>query len=363
MKPQPKRFGNTPPTMPVTLKDIAKKVGRSVTTVSRALHGYDDVSEQTRAEVLRVAKELGYTPNILAQRLQKQHTDTLGLILPTFGPRFSDPFFSEYLAGVGNKAAKLGYDLLVSTRAPGEEEMRVYENMVQSYRVDGLIIVRTRQNDARIQYLCEHGFPFAAFGRTGIACDYTYVDEDGEHGMRLMAHHLADLGHKKIAFIAAPDELMFAQHRLAGFRQGLEERGIDLPPERIVTGDLTQRDGFTKATQLLEQPNPPTAIAACNDLMALGAISAAQKKGLRVGVDIAITGFDNTPLAEHSHPPLTTIHQPIYQIGDMVCEMLIEQIRAESPQTHQVILEPSLVIRESCGGKIPPSQPDQNYRR
>lgn len=337
--------------MSITLKDLAEKVGKSVTTVSRALHGYDDVSPETKELVRRTAEEMGYIPNIMAQRLQKQRTDTLGFILPTFGPRFSDPFFSEFLAGIGNKAAKLGYDLLVATQAPGEQELAVYRRNVQSYRVDGFIIVRTRRQDPRIEYLCESKFPFVAFGRTESPCVYPWVDEDGEYGMRLLAHHLADLGHTSIAFIAAPDHLMFAHTRLKGFREGLIERGIHLDPTMVITGDLTQRDGFKQANQLLERVNSPTAIAACNDLMALGAVSAAQKKGLNVGKDIAITGFDNIPLAEHSHPPLTTIHQPIYQIGDMVSEMLIKCIQGDVLESSSVILEPTLVIRETCGGK------------
>jgi LacI family transcriptional regulator len=336
--------------MPVTLKDIAKKVGRSVTTVSRALHDYDDVSPETKQMVQQAALEMGYTPNIMAQRLQKQHSDTIGFILPTFGPRFSDPFFSEFLAGIGNRAAKLGYDLLVSTRPPGEEELDTYRRKVHSNLVDGFIIVRTRSQDARIEYLCKEDFPFVAFGRTENGCDFPYVDEDSELGMRLIAQHLADLGHREIAFIAAPDELMFAHFRLKGFMDGLSEKGIQPDQKHIVTGDLTQRDGFKQANQLLDLPNPPSAIAAGNDLMALGAISAAQKRGLVVGRDIAITGFDNTPLAEHSHPPLTTIHQPIYKIGDMVCDMLIALIQGETPQERNVLMEPTLVIRESCGG-------------
>lgn len=337
--------------MPITLRDLAEKVGKSVTTVSRALHDYDDVSPETKKLVRRTAEEMGYIPNIMAQRLQKQRTDTLGFILPTFGPRFSDPFFSEFLAGIGNKAAKLGYDLLVATQAPGEQELAVYRRNVQSYRVDGFIIVRTRRQDSRIEYLCENNFPFVAFGRTESPCVYPWVDEDGEYGMRLLAYHLADLGHKSIAFIAAPDHLMFAHARLKGFREGLIEKGIHLDPTMVIAGDLTQRDGFKQATQLLERINPPTAIAACNDLMALGAVSAAQKKGLIVGKDIAITGFDNIPLAEHSHPPLTTIHQPIYQIGDMLSEMLIKCVKGEVLESKSVILEPTLVIRETCGGK------------
>ncbi len=130
--------------MPVTIKDIARRVGKSITTVSRALNDYDDVSPQTKAEVRRVAAELGYSANKQALSLQKRRSDTLGLVLPTFGPRFSDPFFSEFIAGVGNAAAERNFDLLVSTRPPGVEEDAAYRAIVQSRRVDGFILVRVR---------------------------------------------------------------------------------------------------------------------------------------------------------------------------------------------------------------------------
>jgi LacI family transcriptional regulator len=335
--------------MPSTLKDIANRVGKSVTTVSRALAGYDDVSPETKAEVRRVADELGYTPNITAQRLQKQRTDTIGFILPTFGPRFSDPFFSEFLAGIGNKAANEGYDLLVSTRPPGEQELETYRKIVRSYRVDGFILVRTRRLDSRVEYLSNENFPFVAFGRTEKTNNYLYIDEDSEYGMYMVANHLADLGHKKIAFIAAPDNFTFAHHRLNGFKKGLSERGLSPDELIITTGDLTQRGGYAQATNILERPDIPTAIAACNDLMAFGAISAAQKRGLIVGKDIAITGFDDIPLAEHCHPPLTTVKQPIYQIGEKACEMLIQKIRGEALDQKQILFKPDLVIRQSSG--------------
>ena len=150
--------------MPATLKDIAEKVGKSVTTVSRALHDYDDVSLDTKERVRLVADDLGYSPHTYAQRLQKQRSDTIGFVIPIFGPRFSDPFFSEFLAGVGNNAAQLGYDLLVATQPVGEEEQNVYRKMLEGGRVDGFIIVRTRCEDSRIQYLINKEAPFIAFG-------------------------------------------------------------------------------------------------------------------------------------------------------------------------------------------------------
>jgi len=333
--------------MAVTLKDIATHVGKSVTTVSRALAGYDDVSPATREHVRQVALELGYEPNITARQLQKQRTDTLALILPTYGPRFSDPFFSEFLTGVGNEAARQGFDLLVSTQAPGEVEKNAYLRSIRSRRVDGFIIVRTRRQDARIDMLREHNYPFAAFGRIEDGNGFPLVDEDSETGMQLVVEHLIERGHTRLACIAAPSDLMLAHYRLKGFVNALDVYGLPVDNALVVEGDLTQRSGREAAGQLLDMLQPPTAIAACNDLMALGAMSAAQERGLIVGKDVSITGFDDIPLAEHAHPPLTTIHQPIYRIGSMVCQMLVKVVKGEQIAEQQVVLQPSLVVRQS----------------
>jgi len=335
--------------MVVTLKDISKATGKSITTVSRALNDYDDVSAETKALVARVAKELGYTPNTWAQRLQKQHTETIGLIIPTFGPRFSDPFFSELLAGIGNRAAQFGYDMLVSTRAPGEEEKTAYLAAINGRRVDGFVLVRTRREDARIALLQESQFPFVAFGRVEEKLDFPFVDEDGTYGMKLVTRHLVELGHTRIACLAPPPELMFAHYRLQGFKVGLAEAGLQADDSLILTGDLTQRGGYEQASKLLDLPSPPTAIAACNDLMAFGAMSAAQDRGLVVGKDIAITGFDDIPMSEYAHPSLTTLHQPLYEIGGMVCEMLIQLILGEQLDEKYILLKPELMVRQSSG--------------
>lgn len=335
--------------MAVTIKDIAKRVGLSVTTVSRALNDFDDVNAETKDLIRRTAAEMGYVPNSLAQRFQKRKTDTIGLILPTFGPRFSDPFFSELLAGIGNKAADQGYDLLVSTRAPGDEELLAYRQTVQGNRVDGLVVVRTRKEDERIEYLRSVKFPFVAFGRTEGELDFPFVDENGTSGLRLVADHLVNLGHRRIACIASPPDLMFSQYRLEGLHSRLQELNFPLDPTLIRVGDLTQRSGHEHAMDLLDLPNPPTAIIAFNDLMAFGAMSAAQKRGLVVGSDVSITGFDNIPMADHSHPPLTTVDQPIYQIGSMVCEMLVHLIQGESVEGEHILLNPELLVRQSSG--------------
>jgi DNA-binding LacI/PurR family transcriptional regulator len=336
--------------MPVTLQDIADRLGVSVATVSRALAGYSDIAVGTRARVLQAAEDMGYRPNISARRLQQQRTETLGFVIPTHGPRFSDPFFSELLAGIGNEAAEQEYDLLVSTRASGAEELKTYKRMVMEQRVDGMLVVRTRRKDARISYLLKEHFPFVAFGRSDLETNFPYLDVDSKHGLRQIVQHLIDGGHRRIAYISAPTDLMFASHRLAGYKETLATNGIPFDQSLLIEGELTERSGYAAARQLLGDNPRPSAIVACNDLMALGSISAARKLGLTVGRDVAVTGFDDVPLAAHAHPPLTTVRQPIYEIGRRICRMLIRLLEGEPLEQQQVLLEPELIIRASSTG-------------
>ena len=336
--------------MPVTLQDIATKLGVSVATVSRALAGYSGVAPITRQRVLQAAREMGYHPNVIARRLQKQRTDTIGFIIPTFGPRFSDPYFSELLASIGNAAGEQDYDVLVSTCSPDTPaEAQAYERFVQGRRVDGTLVVRTREHDARIAYLLEQQFPFVAFGRSRTEGGFCYVDVDGTAGIREATQHLINLGHHRIAIILPPENLMFAHYRRLGFEEAMSEAGLSIEQTLVKHGDLTERSGYEVGRAFLTRDDPPSAIVACNDLMALGVISAAQGLGLTVGRDVAVTGFDDVSLAAHSHPPLTTVRQPVYEIGQRICEMLIHLLQGETLEERHVILQPQLIVRESCG--------------
>lgn len=336
--------------MPVNLKDIAQRVGVSVTTVSRALGGYDDVAEATRQKILRAAEELGYYPSVTARQLRKRRTDTVGFVIPTFGPRFSDPFFSELLAGIGNEAARHHFDLLVCTRPPDSpEEEEAYRRLVDGRRVDGVLVVRTRVDDPRLAFLKQRNFPFVAFGRSHTDEHLPYLDVDGRCGLYQAVRHLIDLGHRRIAYISAPLNLTFALHRLEGYRDALQEGGLEYNEELVLVGHLTEEDGYQAAHRLLALDRPPTAIAVANDLMALGALRAAHERGLAVGRDVAITGFDDIPLSAHANPPLTTVRQPIYEIGRRICQMLIQIISGEPLENYHVILEPTLIVRQSSG--------------
>ncbi len=263
---------------PATLKSIAKATGFSVTTVSRALGGYDDVNAETRRIILEEAQQQGYRPNLQARLLQGQRSQTVGLILPTSGSRFTDPFFSEFVAGVGNRSATAGFDLLLSTHNPAHNEnvVEIYRHMVTGRRVDGLVLARIRHDDSRIRYLQEARMPFVVFGRTNNNHNYAYIDVDGVAGQRTLTEHFIDLGHRRIAYIAPPKNLTFSQYRIEGFSAAMESRGIPVDEELVVAGTLTESSGWRRAQELLELPAPPTTIMTGNDVMAFGVMRAIQ---------------------------------------------------------------------------------------
>ncbi len=332
-----------------TLKSIAEATGFSVTTVSRALGGFDDVSTETRRAILAEAERQGYMPNPHARALRGQRAQAVGLIMPTYGPRFSDPFFSEFIAGVGNQATSAGFDLLLSTHAPGPGELETYRRLVAGRRVGGLILVRTRADDPRINYLATTRMPFVVFGRTISPYPIISIDVDGVAGQTVLTQHFIDLGHRRIAYIVAPQNLMFARYRLQGYTETLERNHLALDPRLIVEGDLTERGGKQAVELLLKLPDPPTAIMTGNDLMAFGVMGSIQEHGLRVGEDIAVGGFDDIPSAEAIHPGLTTIRQPIYGIAEQLTDMLLGLIAGKEPAERSVLLAPELVIRASSG--------------
>ncbi len=331
----------------VTLKTISQVTGYSVTTVSRALTNYDDVAPETREKIHEAARKLGYYPNITARQLKKQRTDTIGLILPTYGPRLNDPYFSELIAGIGDELVDFNYDLLLSTRSPGSEELAAYRYMVEGKRVDGLIVVRTRKQDERIKYLNETQLPFVAFGRSDLEFDFPYIDEDGEAGFTQLTEYILSLGHQKIAFISAPMELIFANYRLQGYCKAMQNAGVTINPDYIIEGDLTRRGGENAARKLLSMPDRPTAIIAANDLMAMSVISVAREFGLVVGKDISIAGFDDVLPADIFS--LTTLRQPIYDIGRLLSSMLFRFINQEPVEERHLLLKPKIIIRNSTG--------------
>lgn len=337
--------------MVTTIRDVARRLNLSITQVSRALDGYDDVAEETRRLVINTAHEMGYVPNQAARQLRRRRSDTIGYILPADAPRFSDPFFAEFIAGLGDEAVDHGYDLLVSTAPPGSPtERQAYERWTHGRKVDGLILNRMHLQDWRVQYLAQVQFPFVTLERSLDSYDYPSVEVNGRLWFRVLIDHLASLGHRRIAYIGASPDLKIQADRFSGYQDGLQAHGLALDATLVRHGDLTAEGGYLAGQVLLNLPEPPSAIACVDDTTAIGVLHAASERGWVVGQNLAVAGFDGIEGFEHTQPPLTTINQPVYQIARRLVQMLAAQITGEPLADKNVMIEPVLEIRPSTVG-------------
>ena len=337
--------------MAITIRDVAKRLKLSITTVSRALDGYDDVAEETRQLIVKAAHEMGYVPNQAARQLRRRRADTIGYILPADTPRFSDPFFAEFIAGLGDEASTHGFDLLVSTAPPGSQaEQQAYERWTHGRKVDGVVLNRMHLSDWRVQYLSQAQFPFVTLERSLDSHDYPSVEVNGRRWFKRLIDHLVSLGHRRIAYIGAAPDLKIQADRLEGYRQGLEKHSLAFDPGLVLEGDLTSEGGYRAGGRLLRMPHPPTAIACVDDMTAMGVLHAAREQGKLVGKNLAVAGFDGIAGFEHTQPPLTTINQPVYQIARRLVQMLAARIAGKPLEEMHVQIEPVLEIRESTVG-------------
>ncbi|RIH86482.1 LacI family DNA-binding transcriptional regulator [Calidithermus roseus] len=332
------------------IRKVALEAGVSIATVSRVLNNPQRVSAATRERVLEAAARLGYRPNPLGQRLRKGRAETVGVVIPAPQGRFADSFFLELLAGLGEGLSEVGLDLLVTTSPPGPQELSCYQRLVESKRVDGLVLARTRRLDERIVYLLKRKIPFVAHGRSDLIDEpFPYLDIDGEQGFHKATQHLLNLGHRDIAFIGAPHELNFAQHRLKGYQRALAEAGLPLRAEWVLEGDLSEESGYQLTQALLGLPQPPTALLCANDLMALGALRALRERGLKAGREVSVIGYDDILLAHYTDPPLSTLHQPFHAMGRRLVEMLLARLGGAPAEELQEIWVPELILRGSDG--------------
>lgn len=338
--------------MPVTLRDVAQRAGYSVTTVSRALNGFPDVNVETRRHIEAVARELGYIPNLSARQLQTRRAQALGFVIPTEAERLNEPFFTELLTAVGVEAARHGYDLLISAHAPDTHELDIYRRLARGGRVDGMILVRGRRHDPRVDLLRDLDFPFVLFGRTDDDGDYAWIDVDGAAGMRMATGHLLALGHRRIAYVSGPEQYSFVVRRRRGYEEALRAAGLSVQPDLIIGVEhMTEREGYRAGQCLLAQPDPPTAVVVVTDLVAYGVMRALHNAGKRVGRDVAVIGFDGLASSAYSTPPLSTVFQPIAEIGHRVVEILLGLIAVRPETWPQIMVSPTLVVRESSTGQ------------
>jgi LacI family transcriptional regulator len=335
-----------------TIRDVARKLNLSITTVSRALDGYDDVAETTRQRVAAAAAEMGYTPNRAARQLRRQRAETIGYILPGRTPQFSDPYFSEFVAGLGDETSQRNNDLLVSSAVPDSlEEQAIYRRWVQGGKVDGIIVNRVCLHDWRVQFLASQKMPFVCLERPRDNVDFVGIETDPISGFVELVAHIAGLNHTRIAYIGGPPRLKIAHDRFVGFLAGLRAAGLELDPDLVFPGDLTAESGYQATGCLLDLGQPPSAIVCVNDTTAMGAMHAAHDRGLQVGRDIAISGYDGTADSAHTQPPLTTLDLPLYDVARELVSILLACIDGTPPPPRQDKIRPKLIIRASTCNK------------
>jgi LacI family transcriptional regulator len=333
------------------MQDLAEWLKISKSTVSRALAGDPRVSSETRARVQHLARELNYRPHSAASGLARRRTNVIGLVIP-FAPRsLSDPFFLEFVGGIGDYAVTKGFSILLSSpRASqgGPSGSTTFAEIVSSRRVDGLILTEPRITDERVDFLKERGIPFVFLGNPGRNSDVCWVDGDNEAGVEMAVDYLVSLGHRNIACIAGPPDQTATFRRLEGYRAALARHGIPHDESRIAQGDFTEPGGYRATMDILDRNTGVTAVFASNDMMAIGAINAARQRGLRVPQDLSVVGFDGIALGAYVTPALTTVTQPIYRLGQAAAELLIRLVERQSPSERHVLFPLTLTVRESA---------------
>ncbi len=339
-----------------TLTDVAKALGLSTTTVSRALAGYPDVSEATRERVRATAQAMGYVPNRQAQLLRRKRAGAVGIVLPPPSATRGDMLLSEWLVRVSAVLQAYELDFVVASAATQDSERAIYRRLVSGKHVDGFLVPYPRVHDWRLDFLKREEVAVVAFGRSQPEVHIPFVSLDDKKAMILLVKHLARLGHTQIGFIGASEELLIQRDRWSGFKEGIFQCGLELNFNFVQEGDMSCAGGYFAAESLLALQHPPTAIVCINDATALGAMRAVRQKGLRPGKDIAITGFDDLSLASYAYPPLTTIHQPLDEIARRQVGMLLQRFERRSEIQASWMLQPTLIIRQSCGCDVPMRQ-------
>jgi len=335
----------------VTIRDVARRAGVSIATVSYVLNESAPISQETRARVLAAAAELGYRPSAIARGLRAGQSHTLGYSWHHVPRDQWHPILDPFLYSIAQAAEFQGYHILTFTQAEYGDPWFPYRELMLTGRVDGFIISETNRDDPRIRYLLEQDFPFVAFGRANDQWDFPYVDVDNAAGTRMAVQYLIGLGHRRIAVIAWPEDSLTGSYRLQGYLEAMEEAHLEVDTAWIIRTEHAEASGRQAMRMLLALPPDcrPTAVVTMSDLMAIGAMNALYEAGLQPGRDVSVVGFDDVPMAQYLRPPLTTVRQPVAEVGKLVVEMLLRIIRGEPLLSKRVLVQPKLIVRESTG--------------
>lgn len=333
---------------PVTIKDIARSLNISISTVSRALRGMPEIHPDTRKAVMRLAEELDYQPNQLAKNLAKSRTKTIGVIVPNL----SYYYFSAMLNSIEESALQAGYSVLVcQTNESYLREITNIQNLMRS-QVEGFIISLSRDTDnyEHVERLARKNIPLVLFDRYAESIDASKVIVDNQAAAYKATEHLIENGCRRIGFLAGPPQLLLSNQRIAGYREALANHGLNVGDQYVVHCDYTQENTIMQALTLMSLPQPPDGVVMISDRVAYPAMYAMNQKGLRIPDDVAIVSFNNEPVSAFFSPALSSVSQPIQEMGTETVRLLLKQLDAadDIPVAKETrVMETQLIVRAS----------------
>lgn len=344
--------------MKVTISDVAKIAGVSKSTVSRILNGnYGQNTEETIKRVLSVIEELDYRPNALAKGLKSMKTNVIGIVLSNL----QNPFWANVLQGVEDTCREYGYNLMICN---SNEEAKLEEEHIRSFemkQVDGIIVNATLKNMDIYKRLIDSKFPFISINRKIYGLELDTVVVDNIKGSKLAIDHFVQLGYQKIAVFVYPlDQISPRIERIEGYKEGLKNNGIEFDPSLIYIVPEKKDEVKKSIKNLFSGLDRPDAIFSTNNMMTLELLEGLKEININVPNDVAIIGYDETVWSKHLNPPLTTVYQPSYEMGELAAKKLIKLINKDKKVSNEkektlvktTSLEPHLILRESCGNKI-----------
>ena len=328
----------------VTIIDVAEKAGVSFGTVSRVVNNDIHVKKETRERVLQVMEKLGYVANRQARSLAGGKSNIIGVLVPDLGTGYIE----EIIRGIDAELSLSDRDLILyTTHRTASKEANYVANLAKGM-VDGLLLVLPRSPADYIGTLTGRNFPFVLIDHQGTGRNCPAVGATNWQGAYRATEYLIQLGHSRIGFITGSMDLGCSMDRLEGYLSALRTHHASDAPELIYEGTFFQPDGYAGASALLDLPNPPTAIFASNDIMAMGVMDAVRSRGLRIPDDISIVGFDDIPQSAVVRPALTTVKQPLEKMGRVATQMLLDLLRQPDKEAGRIELPTELVIRDSC---------------
>ncbi len=336
----------------ITLKDVARRAGVSYQTVSKLLRDEIKVSPDTRARIEAAVAELGYKPNTAGRSLR---TKTSLLIGYSWKPNFQsrvNPILEQFLRSIVQAAEQSNYHILLFPYCIQDDMLTAYRDLIRTNRIDGFILSDLIYDDPRVELLLELDFPFVAFGSSNPEWEFFYVDVDGRAGLRMATSHLVEQGHKRIAALAWPPNSRVGKARLNGYLEAMQKAGIQIDQDWILRSEGTIEFGYQATNTLLDLPETrrPTGIVTIVDSLAIGAMRAVTDRGFIIGSEVGITGFDDSPFVQCLSPGLTSLRQPIDEVGQITIKLLVDILSGKKPEERQIMLTPELIIRGSSLG-------------